>query len=246
MKKLFASLGIVVLGLTGCSLPGAGAGDASSQLLAGASFAPLVRPAVCRGYVSLSIDDGPTRTSQELVDVLKNYQVPAIFFNTGENIEKFPRMVELERTVVGVQFGNHSYDHPDLSTLSPDLVRSQIERTKALQGPGVNLFRPPYGSANAMVAQVMKNTGMVEVLWTHDSKDFSALSAEQIIDQAQGMKDGGIVLLHDRPLTAQALPSIIGSYYAKGFCFGKIVQSTKAQAPAESPDLTFFARAVAP
>ena len=246
MKKFLLTLGVMALGVTGCSLPVAGAGDASPQMLAGPAFTALTPPKVCKGYVSLSIDDGPTPTSRELVDVLKNYRIPAIFFNTGEHSVQLPETVSLERTVAGVQFGNHSYDHPDLALLAPDLVQSQIGRTKAIQGAEVKFFRPPYGSSNVMVEQVAKANGMIEVLWTHDSKDFSALSAEQIVDQAQGMMDGGIVLLHDRPLTAQALPSIIASYYAKGLCFGKIAETPRAQAPTESPELTFYARAVAP
>ena len=245
MRLAVAGLGIAALALAGCQLPAPGAGNSTTELKAQPSFVALNRPATCSGYVALSIDDGPTRTSNQLVEVLAHYKVPAVFFNTGEHTARLPHVIAQERGLPGVQFGNHSWDHPDLSTLSSELARSQIERTRAVQGEQVIFFRPPFGSANSMVDKVVAAAGMVEVLWTHDSKDYDALSTDQIIAQSQGMKDGGILLLHDRPLTAQALPGIIGSYYAKNVCFGKITRSAGAQAPVESPELLFYAKAVA-
>lgn len=246
MRLAIAGLGLAAMALAGCQLPAPGAGNSKAELTSQPSFVALNRPESCAGYVALSIDDGPTRTSNQLVEVLAHYQVPAVFFNTGEHTAQLPQVIAQERALPGAQFGNHSWDHPDLSTLSPEQARSQIERTRAVQGAAVTFFRPPFGSANTMVDQVVTGAGMLEVLWTHDSKDYDALSTEQIVAQSQGMKDGGILLLHDRPLTAQALPGIIGSYYAQKLCFGKVVRSEVAQAPVESPALLFKAKAVAP
>ena len=246
MRLFLAGLALAAVLPSSCSLPPPGAGDGSGALSAGSSFPTVIRPLSCQGYVALSIDDGPTRTSDLLLEALSYYKVPVIFFNTGEHSLLLPAVVARERQLPGVQFGNHSWDHPDLSTLSPEQVRSQLQRTRAIQGEQVTFFRPPFGSANAMVDKEVAAAGLTEVLWTHDSKDYDALSTDQIVEQSRGMTDGGILLLHDRPLTAEALPAIIGSYYAKNLCFGKVVTSATPQAPIDSPDQLFNARAAAP
>ena len=88
---------------------------------------------------------------------------------------------------------------------------------------------------------------MVNVLWTKDSKDFAAMSIEQIVEQSSGMRDGGILLLHDgNPMTVRAVPLIAQHYYNKGLCFGKVAGSNRAQEPSESPNDPFYAKAVAP
>ena len=229
-----------------CSLPPPGAGDASMGRSSGSAATPVHRPQKCEGYVALSIDDGPTKTSDLFVQLLVEYKIPATFFNTGENTQKLPGVVALERTTPGVQFGNHTWSHPDLSRLSPEEVRSQILETKTAQGSEVMFFRPPFGASSDMVDQEVKKAGLLEVLWTRDSKDFAATSPEQIVTKSRGMTDGGILLLHDRPLTARALPGIIASYYDQNLCFGAIAHSSVAQSPEESPALLFNAKAVAP
>lgn len=88
---------------------------------------------------------------------------------------------------------------------------------------------------------------MLNVLWTQDSKDFAATSVEEIVDRSAGMRDGGILLMHDgNPMTVRAVPLIAQHYYERGLCFGRVAPSETAQAPADSPALTFYARAVAP
>ena len=229
-----------------CALPPPGAGDASVGQLAGSPVDPFSRPQQCQGYVALSIDDGPTVTSDLFVQLLVRYKIPATFFNTGENTKKLPSVVALEQATPGVQFGNHTWNHADLTALSPEQVRAQILQTKVVQGSEVTFFRPPFGASNDMVDQEVNKAGLLEVLWTRDSKDFDASSPEQIVGQSRGMRAGGILLLHDRPLTARALPGIIASYYDQGLCFGGIAHSLVPQSPEESPALLFNAKAVAP
>lgn len=247
MRVLVGVAAAVAVALSACSVPPPGAGDAAPSSLAALSFPALKAPATCKGYVSLTFDDGPTLGSGRMLEVLRFYKIPAVFFNTGEHTGQLPAVIAAERAVPGVQFGNHSWNHPDLSTLPALQVREQLLHTKAVQGPTVTMFRPPFGSANGMVQKQIAAAGLLEVLWTKDSKDYAAASVEQVVKQASGMRDGGIVLLHDgHPMTVQALPDIIAGYYAQGLCFGRIARSRHAQAPVESPDLLFNARAVAP
>ncbi len=246
--RLAALAALAALVLTAaCSVPPPGAGDSADATIAASTKPAVPAPATCAGYVSLTFDDGPSQLSKRLVDVLRSREVPAVFFNTGEHTEAMADVIKLEKTLPGVQFGNHTWNHPDLGTLSVEQVREQISKTKALQGKDVTFFRPPFGNAPPPVVKELDAAGLLEVLWTKDSKDFDATSVEQIVDQSKGMKDGGILLLHDgHALTIRAVPLIIDHYHSQGFCFGKIAKSTTAQAPVESPALSFNAKAVAP
>jgi peptidoglycan/xylan/chitin deacetylase (PgdA/CDA1 family) len=228
-------------------VPPPGAGDASVASVAAVDNLPLHRPARCKGYVALSFDDGPTRESDRLLALLRFYGVGALFFNTGIHSRSLPGVVAQEQATPAVQIGNHSYDHPDLNLLTASEIRGQLARTQAIQGASVTFFRPPYGAANRSVQAQLTSLGLLEVLWTKDSKDFAARSAEQVAVQSSGMTNGGILLLHDgHPLTVSAVPLILQHYYARGLCIGKVVRAQRAQTPVESPGLPFYARAVAP
>jgi peptidoglycan-N-acetylglucosamine deacetylase len=245
-KARLAALAVLVL-TAACSVPPPGAGDALDATLPPTTKPAVAAPDTCAGYVSLTFDDGPTDLSKRLLAVLQERKVPAVFFNTGEHTAAMPDVIKLEATLPGVQFGNHTWNHPDLGTLSVNQVREQITKTKALQGKDVTFFRPPFGNAPAPVLKELNAAGLFQVLWTRDSKDFDATSVDQIVEQSKGMKDGGILLLHDgHPLTIRAVPLIIDHYHSQGLCFGKVARSKTAQAPVESPALTFYAKAVAP
>jgi peptidoglycan-N-acetylglucosamine deacetylase len=183
-------------------------------------------PEDCEGYVALSFDDGPTANTGLVLDILERADVPATFFNRGDATELFPGYVE-QTLAAGHQFGNHSYDHPDLLVLSPEEVTEQLERANdaqvAVVGDPFLLFRPPYGNTNAEIRAEAIEQGMVEVLWTVDSKDYLARDSDQIVRRSTGMEDGGILLLHDgKPRTIEALPDIINHYHGEGLCFGRI------------------------
>ncbi len=46
------------------------------------------------GYVALSFDDGPSKFTKEIIDILTEHQVPATFFFIGKNALKYPDEVE--------------------------------------------------------------------------------------------------------------------------------------------------------
>jgi len=204
-------------------------------------------PAQCLGYVALTFDDGPTEGTQDLLDVLSQQHTPATFFLTGVHAEQFPDAV---KTIVesGHQIGDHTWDHPDLQSLTQAEAHKQILQTyEVLSEFGkVEFFRPPYGSYDDEMRLYAGTMDMKLALWTLDGKDFEATSTEQIVEQAMGLTDGGNVLLHDNPATTTALPLIINSYHDQGLCFGRLAPSETSFFPAESPALTYQVQAVQP
>lgn len=100
----------------------------------------------------LIIDDGPAEDFKEKVNYLNAKGIRAIWFCLGEALERFSE--EAVRAIKdGHMIGNRSYDDADLSALSLEEVREQLERTdRIVDGlytrAGVlrpsKLFRFPY------------------------------------------------------------------------------------------------------
>lgn len=193
----------------------------------------LVPAPACQGYVALTFDDGPSPTTDRLLELLDRADLSATFFNIGRNMANFPEAV-LAQAAAGHQFGNHTYDHEDLLALDAVGVTEQLVSVGALQrdlvGEDFEFFRPPFGNTSEAIRAEAERAGMAEALWTVDSKDFEATSAEQIVEASMGMEDGGILLLHDfPPLTLEALPHVINHYHERGLCFGRIASVDRTQ-----------------
>lgn len=206
-----------------------------------------VAPAKCSGYVALTFDDGPTEVTTDLLAVLDHYSTPASFFNIGSAEETSPRLVEREISG-GHQVGNHTSTHPDLLTQNVEAALADVEEAASIHSDlGFDdqiLFRPPYGNTSPEIRAAIESRGMTEVLWTVDSKDYEAKTAEEVVEASKGMTDGGILLLHDgKSATLEALPSIIKHYYSQNFCFGQI-EATESELSTDLPGFTHRARAV--
>jgi len=184
----------------------------------------------CRnGYVSLSYDDGPTASTPALLRALRQADLRATFFNVGEHAEKFPAHVVQTRQA-GHAIANHSYDHPDLTSLTADEVDSQLRRTQQILAPLAGrtptLFRPPYGAINDTVRLVASRLNVTPVIWTVDTQDWAGPSTASIVASALTVRPGGFVLMHDGyPNTTAAVPGIALGLAKRGLCAGRIVAS---------------------
>ena len=230
-------------------LAGCGRGVQAQPAEDGSATAAAVVPAAaetCKGYVALTFDDGPTPLTGQLLDTLANARVPAVFFNLGRQEQLFPGHVE-RQVAEGHQFGNHSWDHPDLTGLTAGQVAAQLERANAVHTPMAgqyDFFRPPFGATSPRIRSEAQRQAMVEVHWTVDSKDYEATSPAQVVQRSDDMQDGGILLMHDgKQHTVDALPQITASYRSRGMCFGRITAT--GEVLVSDGGVEFSARAVA-
>ncbi len=84
---------------------------------------------VPQDQVRLTFDDGPyPAVTPTVLDILDRYGIPATFMLVGTFAAAHPDLV---RRLVdrGHVIGNHSWTHPDLSTLEPAQVRDELHRT---------------------------------------------------------------------------------------------------------------------
>jgi peptidoglycan/xylan/chitin deacetylase (PgdA/CDA1 family) len=187
------------------------------------------------GEVALTFDDGPDPyTTPQVLDTLHKYNIEATFFVVGSSVRENP---ELVRRIVeeGHTLGNHTYTHTDMSELSPQQMRQELQRTQEAVDKALgyhypmDLMRPPYGdpyfdssSMLPVFKEVVREEQLFVVLWTLDTQDYLAdgspamvirkvISADRMV---RPMADR-VVLLHDNHRqTARALPEIIDYYQA--------------------------------
>ena len=178
------------------------------------------------GYVRLTFDDGPHRTATpDILDTLAKRGVEATFFVTGEMTAALPGTVR-RISAEGHRIGNHSWSHPELTTLDRAQVGAQLRRTneviEQVTGDTPSEWRPPYGATNGLVEAAAQDVGLESmVLWTVDPLDWADPPATTIRDRVlQGVRPGSIVLLHDGTgqNTPAALPMILDGLAETGYC----------------------------
>jgi peptidoglycan/xylan/chitin deacetylase (PgdA/CDA1 family)/uncharacterized caspase-like protein len=186
----------------------------------------------------LTFDDGPhPRYTARILDILKKYNVPAVFFEVGQNLGtvgenesvKWTRAAEASRLVLasGMPLANHTYTHALLPKLNGEEVAREIELTNHLltevSHATPSLFRAPYGARNAQVMALLSSEHLKSVMWNIDSKDWADPIPKSIADRVLREVDAerrGILLFHDiHARTIEALPLILDALKEDGYQF---------------------------
>ncbi len=174
-------------------------------------------PLYCGGSrgneVAFTFDDGPGVYTHFAVKKLTQAGERATFFVVGKSMDAWPGWLPKELKLAAI--GDHTYHHPLLTALSPDEIRSELQVTKEKierdSGQPVDLFRPPYGGTNATVEGIAKSLGMLEVIWTQDSRDSLGADWNGIIQNVEAaLHPGSIILMHEnRGQTIRALTTLL-------------------------------------
>jgi peptidoglycan/xylan/chitin deacetylase (PgdA/CDA1 family) len=184
-------------------------------------------PPPTTAHVYLTFDDGPSAYTPQILTTLEQRGVRATFFVVGANASSYPSYVQRENGD-GDVIGDHTWNHPDLTTLPPDQVRQQLESTadeiEFLTANRPTLWRPPYGRYNSTVTQIASSLGLSMRLWNVDPRDWSLPGTAEIVQRVvDNVRNGDIVLLHDgggdRSQTVAALGTIISTLQSRGYRF---------------------------
>ena len=199
-------------------------------------------PAVAgeKKLVALTFDDGPHRTlTPRLLDFLEAQDVRVTFFVIGSSVENAPEVLR-RAAAEGHQIGNHTSNHKDLTKLTPERRRSEIEDTAALieriTGARPTTLRPPFGvQSDALRAAV--DTPLI--YWSMDPRDWSTRNADKTYTYVmEHARDGDIILLHDiHAETIAAAERIIPALKAQGFVFVTVDQLLAARGEAKAGDM---------
>ncbi len=152
--------------------------------------------------VALTFDDDPYPPyTDQVLDVLKEYRVPATFFVVGQNVEKYPELVK-RIADEGHQIGNHTYHHIDLLKANRKDIAEEIDNTNkailAASGIKPHLMRPPHGFRDPVVMEMMAERNLKVVEWSVMSRDWTNPGVDVIVERTvKRVKNGSIILLHD-------------------------------------------------
>lgn len=175
--------------------------------------------------VMLTIDDGPKEEyTDEMLAVLKDKGVKAMFFLLGKDVQKRPDDVK-KIADAGHVIANHSYSHDSLKGMSYDNIIAELQRCNDLleeiTGKRPRYMRPPHGDYNDTVLKACAVLDLTVVFWTNNPGDYKMEPAKTIADRViRNKADGDIILVHLGLLnTVEALPRIIDAYRKAGFKF---------------------------
>lgn len=172
--------------------------------------------------IALTFDDGPhPEYTPKLLDGLKERNVKCTFFLLGENAEMYPDVVK-RISEEGHLIGNHTYTHVQLTTLSNEMAKKELDMTDEviyeITGKNVEYVRPPFGDWNK--ESTMMDSYIV-VLWNIDSRDWVLKNRECIVrNTLPSVKDQSVILMHDSYQTSvDAALDIIDSLQKEGYEF---------------------------
>lgn len=195
--------------------------------------------------VYLTFDDGPSKNTNEILDILDDYGVKATFFVTGKEDEEskaaYQRIVNEGHTIA-----MHSYSHKYSEIYSSlEAFQKDFERIQNLiyDTTGVEsvYYRFPGGSSNhvsnvdmSKYIQYINDQGVTYFDWNVASGDATAqaFTPEELVENVMGdvvKYKTSIVLLHDaanKQATVQALPTLIETLQSAGAIILPISEDT--------------------
>jgi peptidoglycan/xylan/chitin deacetylase (PgdA/CDA1 family) len=135
-----------------------------------------VNSEVVRAYTQLAKDTGARMT----------FFVNGIYSSWTENLALLRPLVESGQ----IQLGNHTWSHPDLTTLPKSKIAEQLTRNdeflkKTYDVGAKPYYRPPYAKRNAVVDGVAAQLGYtVPTLWSGSLSDSTLITEEYILKMA--------------------------------------------------------------
>jgi cellulose synthase/poly-beta-1,6-N-acetylglucosamine synthase-like glycosyltransferase/peptidoglycan/xylan/chitin deacetylase (PgdA/CDA1 family)/spore germination protein YaaH len=192
--------------------------------------------------IVLTFDDGPDPDfTPRILEILKQEKVPASFFVVGAMVEKNIPILRHEFEA-GYEIGNHTFFHPDVSAISLQRVKLELNATRKLiesiTGRSTILFRPPFNAdaepqnvAEVIPVALSREEKYINIGESIDPHDWEpGVTADTILARVIAQKDAGsMLLLHDaggdtREETVKALPGIIHFFKSHGYQFTTIAE----------------------
>ncbi len=176
----------------------------------------------CKKKIALTFDDGPhPYYTEQMLDGLKERSVKVTFFVTGENVEKYPEIIE-RMAKEGHLIGNHTYHHTQLTKGNEENFKKEIIATNeiitSITGEDILYVRPPYGTWKKKFEDELN---MFAVLWTIDPLDWNSKDASRIVNKVISKAgENDIILMHDQyKTTITAAFQIIDKLTEEGYEF---------------------------
>ena len=177
--------------------------------------------------IYLTFDEGyENGYTAEILDTLKEKEVPAIFFVTmpyvKQNKELVQRMIDEGHIV-----GNHTVNHPSMpEVLDDEKVRKEVmdlhDYVKENFNYEMTFIRPPKGEYSERTVKICRDLGYTTVLWSAAYDDWDVKKQDRL-DYARSMiynnlHNGSVMLLHAVSKdNTKLLPEVIDKIREDGY-----------------------------
>ena len=173
--------------------------------------------------VAISFDAawGADKT-QGIMDILKDYNAGGTFFLVGFWTDKYADMVK-KIDENGFEIGTHSNTHPDMTKLSKEQQKQELETSIKLitdiTHKDVKLFRPPFGAYNNSLIETATELNLKTIQWDVDTLDWKGISGEEICQRVlERVRNGSIILCHNNSdHILEALPLVLDRLQKQGY-----------------------------
>lgn len=178
--------------------------------------------------IYLTFDDGPwVPYTDEMLKVLAKNDATATFFVVGQMVKAHPGLVP-KILAAGHAVGNHTWNHPNLTTLSDHEIKQQVRWTERVVGPEISpCLRPPYGATNEHIRSLVASLGYRTVLWTDWAVDWEQPPVPTLLNYLdKATHNHANILLHDgggdRPNTVAAVRIMLPRWRKMGYTFAAV------------------------
>ncbi len=182
-------------------------------------------PSLVKKVVLLTFDDGPSKQSTTILDILAKNNITAIFFINGIHDKNFKDIIKKEYDA-GHSIGNHTWDHQNLTKITHEKALNEVSSNsiliKSITGINPQFFRAPFGENTKEIREYVKSSGMIAMNWSGSVKDWESSSKNKDVFIKNVIKDlhpGAIILLHEHPHTVAFLPDLIEAIKKAGYTF---------------------------
>lgn len=185
----------------------------------------------------ITIDDGPSKYTDEILDILDRNNVKATFFMINRNMNAYKdQVIRIQQEGHGVGF--HSVSH-DVKTLykTPKSTFEEFSTCRdtfnEITGETSNLIRIPYGSKPYTPEgsyKILVENGFLVWDWNLDTEDWKSTS-DNIVSNVllNGRnKDDLVLLMHEKKQTVEALEHIIMVLKERGYKILPITEDKEA------------------
>lgn len=169
--------------------------------------------------VAFTFDDGPSYNTIKIVNTLVKYDSKATFFLVGNQVEKYAKTMDV-LVKNGMDIGNHTYSHKELTKLRDKEILKEIDLTNEViynkTGIKPMFLRPSYGAMNK---RIKKLSTMPIIVWNIDTLDWKYHNSNKIKDKIlKYVSDGDIILMHDTYVaTLNAVEMVIPELKKQGY-----------------------------
>ncbi len=183
-------------------------------------------------YCALTFDDGPSDTTEFILNLLEHYGCTASFFVIGNRIKTEQQKETMKRAVkLGCTIENHSYTHGKLVEMTDDEIKNEFELTQKIiydaVGEYPKFFRAPGLNIGGRITDVIPlplagGSGGNPDWNSRPYEDTTSFLPERIEGYLSVASDGHIFLMHDcsgNYLTPAALSVVLPKLIADGYRF---------------------------